>query len=115
MGKPPLMGRLTIRELQFLNQQRCIRTDAFAKCKDWAPADWLEALVGEVGEYANWSKKYKRGDISRAKFLTEAAKELADVQCYLTLLADSLHTNLEQAVIEKFNEVSERVDSPIRL
>lgn len=30
---------------------------------DWSPAQWLQALVGEVGEFANLRKKYERGDI----------------------------------------------------
>lgn len=28
---------------------------------DWSISDWLEAVVGEVGEFAGWHKKYRRG------------------------------------------------------
>lgn len=86
---------------------------------DWTPSDWLEALVGEVGEYANFHKKFKRGDITLAEFKVHAAKELADVLTYLDLLAQRCldvpgdphptGIDLERATAEKFNEVSQRV------
>ena len=82
---------------------------------DWTPAQWLQAIVGEIGEYANYRKKYERGDISEEQFLQEAAKELADVQTYLDLLAMRLGIDLGKATRDKFNEVSERVGSHVRL
>ncbi len=82
---------------------------------DWSPAQWLQAIVGELGEYANKRKKFERGDISREEFLVEAKKELADVQIYLDLLAFRLGIDLGQAVVDKFNEVSERVGAPVFL
>lgn len=92
---------------------------------DWTPAQWLQAVVGELGEYANKRKKFERGDLSAEEFAVEAAKELADVATYLDLLAlRCLDTNgtahptgvdLGEAVIEKFNEVSERVGARIRI
>lgn len=54
---------------------------------DWTPAQWLQALVGEVGEYANVRKKFERGDLSFAQYVEQAAHELADIQTYLDLLA----------------------------
>lgn len=54
---------------------------------DWAPEQWLQALVGEMGEYANFRKKYDRGDLTPEEFKIEAGKELADFQLYLDLLA----------------------------
>ncbi len=80
---------------------------------DWSPAQWLQAIVGELGEYANLRKKYERGDISKPEFQIEAAKELADVQIYLDILAMQLDVDLGQATIDKFNEVSNRVGAPI--
>ncbi len=82
---------------------------------DWSPAQWLQATVGELGEYANIRKKFERGDLTETEFLREAAKELADVQIYLDLLAFRLGIDLGNATMEKFNEVSERVGSPIRI
>jgi NTP pyrophosphatase (non-canonical NTP hydrolase) len=44
-----------------------------------------------------------------------ARKELADVVTYLDLLAFQLNIDLGDAVIQKFNEVSIRVGSTVRL
>jgi len=80
---------------------------------DWSPAQWLQAVMGELGEYANFRKKYERGDISKEEFDVEAGKELADVQIYLDILAFQLGVDLGKSTIDKFNEVSGRVGAPI--
>lgn len=80
---------------------------------DWSDAQWLEAVVGEVGEYANIHKKYVRGDITRLDFLDRAERELADIVTYLDILAFRLGIDLGIATRMKFNEVSERVGSPV--
>lgn len=80
---------------------------------DWSDAQWLQAVLGELGEYANLRKKYDRGDIGPGTFLSAAAKELADIQTYLDILAFRLGVDLGRATIDKFNEVSRRVGSPI--
>ncbi len=82
---------------------------------DWSPAQWLQAVTGELGEYANLRKKYERGDISEQEFRTEAKYELADIVTYLDILAFQLNIDLGSAVIEKFNFVSARVGSPIKI
>jgi len=82
---------------------------------DWSPSQWLQAVVGELGEYANLRKKYERGDIDANEFHREAAKELADVQCYLSLLAYHIDIDLGEATIQKFNEISDRIGSTIKL
>lgn len=82
---------------------------------DWSPAQWFQAMVGEVGEYANLRKKYERKDISFDEFTDAAKKELADVVTYLDLLAFQLGIDLGEAVVEKFNEVSRRVGSSVTL
>lgn len=75
---------------------------------DWSPAQWLQAVIGELGEYANYRKKFERGDLTIEEFTTQAAKELADVQLYLDILAFRLGIDLGQATKDKFNEVSQR-------
>ena len=80
---------------------------------NWSPAQWLQAVVGELGEYANLRKKYERGDITLDVFQLEAKKELADVVTYLDILANQLDIDLGIAIREKFNEVSKRVGSNI--
>jgi NTP pyrophosphatase (non-canonical NTP hydrolase) len=77
---------------------------------DWSPAQWLQAVLGE---YANYRKKFERGDIDYDEFIIQAKKELADVQVYLDLLAFRLDIDLGKAVVAKFNEVSERVGSNV--
>lgn len=98
---------------------------ARADGSDWSPAQWLQAVIGELGEYANIRKKYERGDLSEGEFEILAAKELADVQTYLDILARRcldtdkvVHpwgVDLGQATMDKFNEVSERVGSRVRI
>lgn len=80
---------------------------------DWSPAQWLQAIVGELGEYANIRKKFERGDLSINEFNAHARNELADVMVYLDILAFRLGIDLGEAVVSKFNEVSKRVGSDI--
>jgi NTP pyrophosphatase (non-canonical NTP hydrolase) len=94
---------------------------------DWTPAQWLQAVVGELGEYANERKKFERGDLTFDEFKLKAAEELADVATYLDLLArrcldapephgvNRFGVDLGQAIVEKFNRVSERVKSKVRI
>ena len=115
----------TFRGLSFnmLRQANTYRLPLFANSKgeknflpdgsNWEPSQWLQALVGEIGEFANFRKKFERGDITGGEFLLQAKKELADVQIYLDLLAHRLKINLGKAVIEKFNEVSRRVGANV--
>ena len=80
---------------------------------NWTPAQWLQALTGELGEYANLRKKFERGDISEAEFNDLAADELADIQIYLDLLAYRLNIDLADATRYKFNVKSREVGSTI--
>lgn len=92
---------------------------------DWSPAQWLQAVTGELGEYANMRKKYERGDLTAEEFAAGAAKELADIQTYLDILAlrcldvpgkpHPTGIDLGEATEAKFNEVSEKVGSNIRI
>jgi hypothetical protein len=80
---------------------------------DWSISDWYEAMSGEAGKFANFHKKFRRGELTEQEFLKEATKELADIQIYLDILAFRLGIDLGRATFEKFNEVSQRVHSPI--
>ncbi|MBP2290734.1 MazG-like family protein [Azospirillum rugosum] len=82
---------------------------------DWALSAWANAVTGELGEAANLIKKIERGDLTLDEARPALAKELADVQTYLDILAFRAGVNLGQATIDKFNEVSVRVGSPVRL
>lgn len=92
---------------------------------DWSPSQWLQAVVGELGEYANVRKKLERGDITLEQFAVLAAKELADVQTYLSILAlraldmpglpHPHGVDLGEATRQKFNEVSNRVGADVHI
>lgn len=106
---------LTFNELRAANAER-IGSSKYRKCEEnWTPAHWMQATVGELGELANLLKKVDRGDFPFDQVKTEVAKELADVQTYLDILALKLGVDLGQATIDKFNEVSERIGSHVFL
>jgi len=92
-------------------QRACVKrtADYYPQCVDWKPNDWAVALFGEVGEAANFQKKFNRGTLDEETFKIEVGKELADSISYLVLWADSLGIDLEKATIDKFNEVSHRI------
>lgn len=63
---------------------------------DWSPAEWLQAFFGEVGEFAEIRTQYECGLISQDEYREQAAKELADIQTYLDILARRAFDRLEQ-------------------
>ncbi|MCG8585955.1 MAG: hypothetical protein MI757_14705 [Pirellulales bacterium] len=103
---------LTFERLADMNAQRC--EEAFPQCRDWDASDWAVALAGEVGELCNLIKKMRRGDDLGSPW-DAVAEELADIVTYVDLLASHLHFNLEDVVRDKWDKVSERVGSPLRL
>lgn len=82
---------------------------------DWSLNDWGVAITGELGEACSILKQIRRGDISLDEARPALAKELADVVTYLDLLAKEAGIDLGRATINKFNEISERVSSPIEI
>lgn len=54
---------------------------------DWTPAQWFQAMLGEMGEWAEVRRVYEQGGITDEEYRALAPKELADVQIYLDLLA----------------------------
>lgn len=84
---------------------------------DWSPADWMVAVVGELGEAANLMKKIRRGDFATPCDMQEAKdklqKEFADFITYADIMAAQFGIDLGEAVMYKFNEVSRRVDSTV--
>jgi NTP pyrophosphatase (non-canonical NTP hydrolase) len=102
---------LTFDRLRKQNVLRCQR-DFPQPLNAWSPSDWVCALTGELGEAANLIKKRRRGDKINTQ---DIAHELADAMTYLDLLAARLGIDLGKAVREKFNIVSERRGSRIRL
>lgn len=82
---------------------------------DWSDSDWLMAVCGELGELAGVRKKVRRGDITMDEALPDLASELADVVIYLDILAFRMGIDLEKAVLNKFNKVSEKIGSSVTL
>lgn len=80
---------------------------------DWVLSTWCNAVLGELGELANLIKKVERGDLTLEEARAKLAKECADVATYLDILAFRLGVDLGQVVIDKFNEVSRRVDAGV--
>lgn len=82
---------------------------------DWCLAQWCNAVTGELGEAANLIKKIERGDLTLDQAREDLGRELADVQTYLDILAFRAGIDLGMATISKWNEVSRRINVPIRL
>ncbi len=119
----PRFGALTFDELRYANLLRLPlfrnRKGGLAHAKrdgsDWCLAQWCNAVTGELGEAANIIKKIERGDMSLEEAREDLARELADVQTYLDLLAYRAGVNLGDATITKWNEVSHRIGVSIQL
>lgn len=64
------------------------------------------ALAGEVGEFANVTKKVVRGDFTLENAKPELSAELADIFIYVLKLTDQLGIDLEAAFRNKlaYNE-----------
>jgi NTP pyrophosphatase (non-canonical NTP hydrolase) len=82
---------------------------------DWSPAEWLQAVVGEVGEYANLRKKIERGDMTEEEGKAKLESELADIVIYLDLLAYRLGIDLGEAIMRTWNAKSEKLGIPLYL
>ena len=107
---------LTFKRMRELNVARSRKWENGAV---WSLSDWMTALVGEVGEAANFIKKLNRlrdgmtgnkledrdPEVLREKF----RKELGDIQLYLDLIADAAGIDLEQAARDVFNQKSEEL------
>ena len=101
---------INFNQLRVANLKRCEGT--FHRLDDWSPCDWMCATAGELGEAANLIKKLRRGEQIAGE---QIADELADVVIYLDLFAARLRIDLGLAVQRKFDVVSVRVGSSVRL
>lgn len=54
---------------------------------DWSPAQWFQATLGELGEFAKIRLAYETGQITYEVYAEEAAKEQADFITYADILA----------------------------
>jgi NTP pyrophosphatase (non-canonical NTP hydrolase) len=127
---------LAFDELRKANTQRC--NERFHPVEEWTPSDWGNAMAGEFGEVASelsdlfilsmqfFSKlkacdtikkmlRQMEGDARYEELKKKLALELADVVIYADLLSVGLGIDLGESVRNKFNEVSVKRNSEIRL
>ena len=105
---------LTFAQLRNANVRRLADFDIYYQIseRNWSPAEWGNALAGEVGELCNLLKKLLRGQHIPIRDIMD---EAADAQIYLDLLAHRLSFSLADAVTHKFNEKSASINSEVRL
>jgi NTP pyrophosphatase (non-canonical NTP hydrolase) len=103
---------MDLKQLKAANDIRLYNTPAYAPCLEWTLADWSNAIAGETGEMCNMIKKIRRGDAIDPK---EVGKELADIIIYADILASLLGLDLSDCIVQKFNEVSDRVGSDVKI
>lgn len=90
-----------------------VRCQAFGhSVAAWPPQLWALALAGETGELCNLIKKRFRGDTIPDRMIQD---EIADVFIYLDLLCSRMGFDFRELLMSKFNEVSKKVDSRIKL
>lgn len=109
------MHEYTLQEIMDANVKRCVNN--WHAIEEWSASDWAVAFAGEAGETCNAVKKMNRRtmytkrlskDPATAQDAVKAiALELADTIHYATLLAARLGIDLNEAVVAKFNTVSE--------
>lgn len=104
---------LTFLRLSEANRVRQAQVPMFQECLTWTPSDWITAICGELGESANFIKKLKRGD--QGVKISSVIKELADVIIYTDILIQYYHYDTGLVVASKFDEVSDRVGSTVKL
>ena len=109
------MNNLSFKTLRQARRLRNELSDTYRFCEGWSVSDWFTATMGELGEAANVWKKHRRGDMLSGEARRRLAKELADVLTYLDALADAMDIELDAATIAKFNEVSVRIGSRVRI
>lgn len=101
-----------------------LRAATISREAEWDPDHRFDlsflgnATAGEVGEACNIIKKLERERLgfkgSRAS-IDELAEELADVILYIDIIAMRLNINLWDAIVSKFNAVSDKLDFQTRL
>lgn len=101
-----------LQEFRLANRARQLENPD--RSRDFGLVDWSNALAGEAGEICNVTKKIKRDGDSPAK-RQALQDEIADVFTYLDILCSEAYIDLERAVRRKFNEVSDRFGSQIKL
>ena len=112
---------LTFKKLSEINLKRAKRWHKTDNLNDWSISDWAVAAAGEMGEICNVVKKLRRiesqyigiNDKDRQikdnkHAIEEIGKEIADTVLYLNLLSIRCGLSLEEEIINKFNQTSDK-------
>jgi NTP pyrophosphatase (non-canonical NTP hydrolase) len=94
--------------------------------EEWSVSDWGVAMAGEAGEVCDAIKKLRRIEcqvasenisqpVDRMAAIKAIEQEIGDTFIYLDLLAQRLGINIEDAIRNTFNRVSEREGFSYRL
>lgn len=103
---------LTIKRFQRLNANRCYSEEAKSKWGNTSTRslkDWALCIGGETGELLNEVKKYSLYTNPSDTLWPKIADETADVITYCILLLDFMGLDAETVLMNKFEEVSERI------
>lgn len=112
----------TLQEIADISWQRALKWHE--DDKPWTTERWITAIVGELGEMANISKKLFRANDGAVGILKgetiealerEERKEWADTMLYMLLLGSSKGWDMEEALREVFNAKSEQLGFAERL
>lgn len=108
--KPIELNTKFLTEFAAINKKRSNELyDTLQVCKT---ADLVVSLCEEVGEIAGFVKKAQR---DKKNYRKEIGKEIADVFMYLDLLCTLDGYDFGQLIVDKFNEVSRRKNSQIKI
>lgn len=110
---------MTFSHFETTNYQRSLHWHEGAP---WTISDWAVAMAGECGEACNVVKKLNRvrdgnqgNEETEEELINQLGHEIADTICYAFLLANWMGINVEEALIEKFNLVSDKHGFPEHL
>jgi NTP pyrophosphatase (non-canonical NTP hydrolase) len=113
---------LTFNKFSELNRKRCEApspqgfNESLAPGSAYGPEHWALATGEEAGEVLGavlgmTGRKARKKDLTKQ----DVFKEIGDTAACLDLLAQSLGSTLGECVQNKFNEVSDRIGSNIKL
>jgi len=117
----PLSLPLDFDELQRISVLRCESEGPNGfnhKLADWSILEWAGAMAGEAGEATNVAKKMRRQRKQRDDDKVTAEQlgdELADNVCYAVLTAAKAGLDLGEAIVKKFNQISDENGFPYKL
>lgn len=116
---------MNLKKFSAVNLERCTSSEGFGHSLDrWSPAEWTNAIAGELGEAANLTKKllrhrdgvagnYKPEDQDVFALHRRAARELADAIIYAGLAIQRLGFDTSDVLKSVFNAKSDQLKCSI--